>query len=162
MKNKLFTILFIGIAFSMSAQSVDPLRTKDVEAQNTWVDSIMKNMTLDQKIGQLFMVQAYSNLDQKHEDFITEMIKKYDIGSLIFMQGTPEKQAELNNKYQAISKVPLMIGFDGECGLDMRLKNTYKFPWNMTLGAKRTISNNWVFRICIDVNYWSKIHMNSY
>ena len=45
MKNKLFTILFIGIAFSMSAQSVDPLRTKDVEAQNTWVDSIEKNMT---------------------------------------------------------------------------------------------------------------------
>ena len=98
MKNKLFTILFIGIAFSMSAQSVDPLRTKDVEAQNTWVDSIVKNMTLDQKIGQLFMVQAYSNLDQKHEDFIIEMIKKYDIGSLIFMQGTPKKQAELNNK----------------------------------------------------------------
>jgi beta-N-acetylhexosaminidase len=140
MKNKLFTILFIGIAFSMSAQSVDPLRTKDVEAQNTWVDSIVKNMTLDQKIGQLFMVQAYSNLDQKHEDFIIEMIKKYDIGSLIFMQGTPEKQAELNNKYQAISKVPLMIGFDGEWGLDMRLKNTYKFPWNMTLGAIRNDS----------------------
>ena len=30
-----------------------------------------------------------------------------------------------------------MIGFDGEWGLDMRLKNTYRFPWNMTLGAIR-------------------------
>ena len=55
------------------------------------------------------------------------------------MQGTPLKQARLNNKYQSISKIPLLIGFDGEWGLDMRLKNTYRFPWNMTLGA---IKNN--------------------
>ena len=95
----------------------------------------MNTMTIDEKIGQLFMVQAYSNLDEKHEAFITEMITKYHVGSLIFMQGTPEKQAVLNNKYQALSKLPLMIGFDGEWGLDMRLKNTYKFPWNMALGA---------------------------
>ena len=81
------------------------------------------------------MVQAYSNLDQKHEDFISELITKYHIGNLIFMQGTPVKQAVLNNKYQALSKVPLLIGIDGEWGLDMRLKNTFRYPWNMTLGA---------------------------
>ncbi|MGB0879684.1 MAG: glycoside hydrolase family 3 N-terminal domain-containing protein, partial [Polaribacter sp.] len=56
-------------------------------------------------------------------------------GNLIFMQGTPQKQAKLNNTYQSLSKIPLLIGFDGEWGLDMRLKNTYRFPWNMTLGA---------------------------
>ena len=92
-------------------------------------------MTIDEKIGQLFMMQAYSNSDKKHEDFISELITKYHIGNLIFMQGTPEKQATLTNTYQSISKLPLLIGFDGEWGLDMRLQNTYKFPWNMTLGA---------------------------
>ena len=65
------------------------------------------------------------------------LIKNYQIGGLIFMQGTPEKQAVLNNRFQSISKVPLLIGFDGEWGLDMRLENTYRFPWNMTLGAIR-------------------------
>ena len=124
-------------AFGYQAQSLDPLRTKDFEAQEIWVDSILNNMSVDEKIGQLFMVQAYSNSDKKHENFITEMITKYHVGNLIFMQGTPEKQAKLNNKYQAKAKVPLLIGFDGEWGLDMRLKNTYKFPWNMTLGALR-------------------------
>ena len=128
-------MLCIAFFFKANAQTIDPLRTKDFEAQNIWVDSILTNMTIDEKIGQLFMVQAYSNLDQKHEDFITEMITKYHVGSLIFMQGTPEKQAVLNNKYQALSKLPLMIGFDGEWSLDMRLENTYRFPWNMTLGA---------------------------
>ena len=129
-----FTLILVVVA---NAQQIDPLRTKDFEAQEIWVDSIMKSMTIDEKIGQLFMVQAYSNLDEKHEQFISDMITKYHVGNLIFMQGTPEKQAILNNKYQALSKLPLMIGFDGEWGLDMRLKNTYRFPWNMTLGAIR-------------------------
>ncbi len=140
MKKELLIILFIGFVFNLSAQTVDPLRTKDADAQTIWVDSIMKNMTLDEKIGQLFMIQAYSNKDKKHADYITSMIKEYHVGNLIFMQGTPEKQARLNNDYQAVAKVPLMIGFDGEWGLDMRLKNTYRFPWNMTLGAIRNDS----------------------
>ncbi|PWG06345.1 glycoside hydrolase family 3 N-terminal domain-containing protein [Polaribacter aquimarinus] len=135
MKKKLLVFLFLGFVYNLFAQRIDPLLTKDYENQQIWVDSIINNMTLDEKIGQLFMVQAYSNLDKNHEDFITEMIKKYHVGNLIFMQGTPAKQVELNNRYQAISKLPLMIGFDGEWGLDMRLKNTYRFPWNMTLGA---------------------------
>ena len=135
MKKELLIVLLIGFVFKISAQGVDPLITKDFEAQEIWVNTILNKMTIDEKIGQLFMIQAYSNLDQKHEDIITEMIAKYHVGNLIFMQGTPEKQAELNNKYQAASKIPLMIGFDGEWGLDMRLQNTYRFPWNMTLGA---------------------------
>lgn len=136
--NKNLAILFFTVFTTiLNAQRPDPLRTKDFEAQEIWVDSILKSMTIDEKIGQLFMVQAYSNLDKKHEDFITEMITKYHVGSLIFMQGTPQKQAELNNKYQDAAKVPLLIGFDGEWGLDMRLQNTYRFPWNMTLGAIR-------------------------
>ncbi|WP_405607201.1 glycoside hydrolase family 3 N-terminal domain-containing protein [Polaribacter sp. Asnod1-A03] len=140
MKKELLIILFISFVFNLYAQSVDPLRTEDAEAQEVWVDNIINNMTLDEKIGQLFMIQTYSNKDKKHEDFIIEMITKYHVGNLIFMQGTPEKQAELTNKYQDSAKVPLMIGFDGEWGLDMRLKDTYRFPWNMTLGAIRSDS----------------------
>lgn len=127
-----FTILF---SLSSVAQNFDPLRTDDYAAQEQWVDSILSNLSVEQKIGQLFMVQAYSNKDEKHTDFIQEMITKYHVGNLIFMQGTPEKQVELTNLYQSISEVPMLIGFDGEWGLDMRLKNTYRFPWNMTLGA---------------------------
>ena len=135
MKKIILLLLLTFIGSNLVSQRLDPLRTIDFEAQNVWVDSIINTMSIDEKIGQLYMVQAYSNLDQKHEDFITEMLTKYHVGNLVFMQGTPEKQAVLNNKYQALSKVPLLIGFDGEWGLDMRLKDTYRFPWNMTLGA---------------------------
>ncbi|MDX6747841.1 glycoside hydrolase family 3 N-terminal domain-containing protein [Polaribacter sp. PL03] len=135
MKNKILLLLIIALSCNLSAQRLDPLRTKDFAAQEIWVDSIMNSMSVDEKIGQLFMIQAYSNLDKKHEDFVVKMITKYHVGNLIFMQGTPRKQAALNNRYQDSAKVPLLIGFDGEWGLDMRLKNTYRFPWNMTLGA---------------------------
>lgn len=131
-------ILLIALSFIsvVKAQQLDPLRAENYLEQKQWVDSIMKTMTVDEKIGQLFMMQAYSNKDRKHEKFITNMITKYHVGSLIFMKGTPEKQVALTNKYQKLAKkVPLLIGFDGEWGLDMRLKNTYRFPWNMTLGA---------------------------
>jgi len=134
------TLFFFTLLFSifLQAQNEIPLLTKDSLAQKKWVDSLLNNMSVNEKIGQLFMVQAYSNKKDTHSNFIKDLIEKHHIGGLIFMQGTPKKQAVLTNKYQAISKIPLLIGFDGEWGLDMRLKNTYRFPWNMTLGAIRT------------------------
>ncbi|MBT4679873.1 MAG: serine hydrolase [Flavobacterium sp.] len=135
MFKKLFFVAFLVTFFNSHSQNLDPLRTDDYYAQEKWVDSILNSMTIDQKMGQLFMIQAYSNLDTVHENKIKEMIQKYHVGNLIFMQGTPSKQVQLTNTYQSLSKIPLMIGFDGEWGLDMRLQNTYKFPWNMTLGA---------------------------
>ena len=135
MFKKLFFVAFLMTFFNSYSQNLDPLRTDDYYAQEKWVDSILNSMTIDQKMGQLFMIQAYSNLDTVHENKIKEMIQKYHVGNLIFMQGTPSKQVKLTNTYQSLSKIPLMIGFDGEWGLDMRLQNTYRFPWNMTLGA---------------------------
>lgn len=56
------------------------------EDQNRWVDSIMKKLSPDERIGQLFMVAAYSNKDAKHIAEITNLIKQNKIGGLIFMQ----------------------------------------------------------------------------
>lgn len=100
-----------------------------------WVDSVMKKLTPDQRIGQLFMVAAYSNKPQPHQDEIATLIKESQVGGLIFMQGGPARQAQLCNYYQQISNVPLMISIDGEWGLAMRLDSTQAFPKQMTLGA---------------------------
>ena len=138
MKKIIIASIFLFLETSY-AQQIDPLLTSDTENQEKWVESIMSKLTLDEKIGQLFMIQAYSNKDKNHANKIIKAIKKYQIGGLIFMQGTPEKQAKLTNIYQATSKIPLLIGFDGEWGLNMRLKNSFRYPWNMTLGA---VQNN--------------------
>ncbi len=107
-----------------------------LESTNSvWADSVLGTMTSRQKIGQLFMVAAYSNKTQSHVDTITMLIKDQHIGGLIFFQGGPVRQAIQTNYYQSISKVPLMISIDGEWGLAMRLDSTIRFPRQMTLGA---------------------------
>jgi len=137
MKNNSVLILFLLITTILNAQQPDPLEKLDNYGQQMWVDNILKSMTVDQKIGQLFMVPAFSNKDKKHTDYIEEIINKYEIGGLIFMQGTAEGHATLINKYQSLSKIPLLISLDGEWGLDMRIKKTIAYPFNMALGAIR-------------------------
>ncbi|MEZ4842362.1 MAG: glycoside hydrolase family 3 N-terminal domain-containing protein [Flavobacteriaceae bacterium] len=130
-----FLLLLLLVPFIGMSQQMDPLLKYDTHGQQTWVDSIMKNMTVDEKIGQLFMINAYSNRDANHTKEVEQLIKKYGVGGVIFFQGTPGKQLEMTNHFQSVSKIPLLIGFDGEWGLNMRIQDTYRFPWNMTLGA---------------------------
>ncbi|WP_289665690.1 glycoside hydrolase family 3 N-terminal domain-containing protein [Flavobacterium panacagri] len=107
----------------------------DCDAENRWADSIYSQMTLDEKLGQLFFANAYSNKDSVHVNKVKELVSKYKIGGIIFFQGGPVRQAKLTNIYQSKAKVPLFIGLDAEWGLSMRLDSTYAYPWNMTLGA---------------------------
>lgn len=116
---------------------------------NSWADSVLKTMTLDEKIAQLLMVAAYSNKDAKHVREIDSLVTKYKIGGLIFMQGGPVRQAELYNRYQQKSKIPLLISIDGEWGLAMRLDSVVKYPWQMTLGAIQ--DNNLIYQMGVDI-----------
>ena len=102
---------------------------------NKWVDSVYNTLALEEKFGQLFMVAAYSNKDFAHYNTIDKLIQENKIGGLIFFQGGPVRQAKLTNRFQSKSKIPLFIGIDAEWGLGMRLDSTYRYPWNMTLGA---------------------------
>ncbi|WP_264551894.1 glycoside hydrolase family 3 N-terminal domain-containing protein [Flavobacterium sp. N2038] len=108
---------------------------KNSDAENRWTDSIYSIMTLDEKLGQLFFVSAYSNKDSVHVNKIKDLVANYKVGGVIFFQGGPVRQAKLTNEYQAKAKIPLFIGLDAEWGLSMRLDSTYAYPWNMTLGA---------------------------
>lgn len=113
----------------------DPLESFDDHLQLHWVDSVFNAMTFDERLGQLFMVAAYSNKDQKHVDEISKLVKEENLGGLIFFQGGPNRQARLTNYYQAQAKTPLMIAMDAEWGIGMRLDSVLNFPKAMTLGA---------------------------
>jgi len=100
-----------------------------------WVDSVFNALTPTERIAQLMMVGAYSNRDQKHVEEILSLIKNYNIGGLIFFQGSPVRQAIQTNLYQSLAKTHLLIGIDAEWGLGMRLDSTMIFPRQMMLGA---------------------------
>lgn len=103
--------------------------------QKQWVENTLSTMTTDQKLGQLFIIAAYSNRKESSYQEIERLIRNYHVGGILFFQGTPVQQAILTNRYQNVSKVPLFITIDAEWGLGMRLQNTVSFPKNITLGA---------------------------
>ncbi len=128
----LLALIISNLGFS---QNKHPLVTSDKASQKSWVDATYEAMTLDEKIGQLFIADVWSGKGQLHTDKIKTLIKEHHIGGVMFSKGGPYRQAKLTNEYQALSKTKLLITQDAEWGLSMRLDSTYAFPWNMTLGA---------------------------
>ncbi|HEX7365775.1 MAG TPA: glycoside hydrolase family 3 N-terminal domain-containing protein [Pelobium sp.] len=132
------TLLLLCFAIIAKAQKPVPF-IKTLNNPNRWVDSVLKKMSRNEKIGQLFMVRAHTNLGQNYADSVAQVIKKQHLGGVVFFQGGPVRQAQLSNHYQSLAKIPLMIAMDGEWGLGMRLDSTISLPYQMTLGA---IQNN--------------------
>lgn len=130
-------ISFLNITFAFASQKTGGVK-EDPPFRNkgeAWVDSVMNSLTVEQRIGQLFMIAAYSNRGKEHVDELTNLIKNYNIGGLIFFQGGPVREAIQTNYYQSMARTPLMISIDGEWGLSMRLDSTMRFPKQMALGA---------------------------
>lgn len=136
----LFVLVFLFfLPSALSAQQQHPLVTQDYENQRRWVDSLYNSMSLKEKVGQLFMVDIFSNKSKAETNKIKDLIKEQHIGGVIFSKGGPQQQAKLNNEYQELSRVPLLVGMDAEWGLAMRLDSTFALPWNMTLGAVQSL-----------------------
>lgn len=136
-----FAVFCFIFSLSLLAQETSsPLDAPDFELQKIWVDSTYTSLSLKEKIGQLYMIQVLSNQDQATKKSILNQITTNHIGGVIYSNGGPVRQAQLNNELQADSKIPLLVGMDAEWGLSMRLDSTYAFPWNMTLGAVKNMS----------------------
>jgi len=142
-------------SFSMTYDSLTTPEAAPPEKQfwgkskMSWADSVFNSMSEDEKIGQLFMVAAYSNRDKKHIAEVDTLIVKHKIGGLIFFQGGPVRQAQQTNHYQSLAKTPLFMAIDGEWGLNMRLDSTIGYPKQMTLGAIQ--DNDLIYKMGVNI-----------
>ncbi len=124
-----FISLLSGFSILLPAANPAP------EIDTAWADSILRSLTVEEKIGQLFMVPAYSNRGKKGIAEVDRLIKEYHIGGIIFMQGGPVRQVHFINHFQSVSNIPLLVAQDAEWGPAMRLDSTLVFPRQLTLGA---------------------------
>ncbi|APU99500.1 glycoside hydrolase family 3 [Sphingobacterium sp. B29] len=119
---------------------------KYINSQHEWVDAVFNTLTPKEKIAQLFLVRAHTNLGQKYIDSVAQVIQDQHLGGLVVFQGGPVRHVDMFNRYQSLSKVPLMMTFDGEWGLGMRMPDsTLSFPYQMTLGAVQ--DNQLIYRM---------------
>ncbi|UCH13351.1 MAG: serine hydrolase [Bacteroidales bacterium] len=118
--------------FKLRKEKTDPAF---LASPKEWVDSVFNSLSQAERIGQLIMVAVHHNNNEYQKKEIKKLIQRYNIGGLIFFQGSPHKQAKLTNYYQSLAKTPLLIALDAEYGLAMRLDSTVKYPMQMMLGA---------------------------
>ncbi|MBC7382172.1 MAG: serine hydrolase [Bacteroidia bacterium] len=135
-----------------------------------WVDSVMSKLTLDEKIAQLMTIAVWTQRDSTYIKEVEKLIIDQKIGGLMFMKGTPHKEATLTNFFQSKSKVPLLVSIDGEWGLSMRLDSTPVFPRQMVLGGANNLEltrqiGNEIAKQCkrlgIHLNFAPDIDVNS-
>ncbi len=144
MSVKVFTTLLLVVCLAIPTvvsttnpdTSGDTIVSPELLEAQVWVDSVYNDMSVNQRLGQLFMVRAHSDKGPEHIAKVERMIRNQHVGGLCFFQGTPEAQVKLINRYQQLAELPLMISIDGEWGLGMRMRNsTISFPRQLTLGA---------------------------
>jgi len=137
MKRKIVLALAVLFAIAIRAQ-VEPLLIYKVAQQKScqdWVERKLSGMSLKEKVGQLFIYTVAPETTKANKKIIRKAVRNSKIGGLLFSGGELKDQAQLTNLAQSLSNIPLMITFDGEWGLSMRLKDTPVFPKNVVLGC---------------------------
>ena len=104
------------------------------DAESRWVDSVYNSLTMEQRVAQLICMRA-NQPDKPFDENVTKYIKKYNIGGVCFFRADAEEQVKKTNEWQAIAQTPLMVSIDAEWGLAMRVKKSFAYPYQMTLGA---------------------------
>ncbi|MEE1962798.1 glycoside hydrolase family 3 N-terminal domain-containing protein [Allomuricauda taeanensis] len=113
-----------------------------------------KELTLRQKVGQLFMPAVFINDTEEEVQKMERLIKEHHVGSICFFHSrasaatnfegkkkvvhnakSHDRLKELITRYQKASEIPLLVAIDAEWGLAMRIENTPQFPYAITLGA---------------------------
>jgi B-glycosidase len=148
MKNNISCILvfIFGCVGYLHAQFSPKNFTKDLDKKAVkYADSLYAKLSMDERIGQLYIVALYTNKDQNHISGVRKLVEQERIGGIILMQDDAEQEIVLVNEFQKRSRVPMLFGMDAEWGLYQRIKTAHKFPWAMTLGAIQ--DNNLVYEM---------------
>jgi beta-N-acetylhexosaminidase len=116
-------------------------------AGDKWAEKTLRKLTLEEKIGQVFMIwcrASFLNVENPEYLQLRDAMQKYHVGSFamtvrvdgpFLLRSEPYEAAELLNRLQSESKLPLLFAADFERGVSMRLMGTTVFPHAMAFGA---------------------------
>ena len=131
----------VAAAIALTLNSYSSINKKDksfvkgVSLEDSWAQKQLSEMTLEEKIGQFFMVPAYSNQGAKHLEEVEDLVKNQKVGGIIFFQGERDNLKSSIDRFQSASKIPLLVGMDAEWGIQMRIYGEERFPYAYTIGA---------------------------
>ena len=135
---RLLTIAVFTLLYLSTATAQNLLGYVAADDMNHWVDSVMKKLTPDQRLGQLIMPLYYMpEYTAANRATIEKEIKQYHLGGVLFSKGTRKSQNQFVDYSQHLSQqetgLPLLVAADAEWGTAMRLKDGLRFPMNKDL-----------------------------
>ena len=149
--HRALTILLFAVALTAAASAKDKYQrpgpihlTHDGEK---WAEKTLHKLTLEEKVGQVFMIWCRASfLNVENPEYLQwrEAMQKYHVGSFAMtvhvdgpylLRSEPYEAAELLNRLQSESKLPLLFAADFERGVSMRLMGTTVFPHAMAFGG---------------------------
>src|SRR5271168_4849713 len=145
----LLFVLALTVSTSASAkekyQRAGPIhQTRDGDR---WAEKTLRKLSLEEKIGQVFMIwcrASFLNVENPEYLQLREAMQKYHVGSFAMtvhvdgpylLRSEPYEAAELLNRLQSDSKLPLLFAADFERGVPMRLMGATTFPHAMAFGG---------------------------
>jgi len=106
-----------------------------------WALEKLESLTLEEKIAQSFMVEMTPRKGEDHLKIIDSLVEIHKIGGIITFQGTKEETKSAINRLQQKSSIPLLVGIDGEWGSNMRISDSPRFPFQLTMGAANQLES---------------------
>ncbi len=163
---------FVNAHAFAQASRYQPTNRELTKDEEKWVRDTLKSLTLDEKIGQMFMADGNAIFMNREVDAYQQLehhIKDNKVGGVLWFRSDVWATAVLTNRLQELSKLPLLVAADLEMGLGMRLNETQWWPPNMAVAATgepklalnqgmctareaRAIGINWLFAPVVDVN----------
>jgi beta-glucosidase-like glycosyl hydrolase/CubicO group peptidase (beta-lactamase class C family) len=144
----LVAVLTLGCTSSESATvppdaASSPADTTDEAAGASWAEQQLRQMSLDEKIAQLFIIRLdgyFLNADAPAYRETVELVEEFGAGGMMFGPGRPMTQVTVANDLQRKAERPLLVSQDTEWGVGMRIDEATTFPPAMALGATRDAS----------------------
>ena len=147
-------LLFI-LVFSLTslAKEKKPQPLTHSDRGDKWAEKTLHKLTLQEKIGQVFMVwcrAGFLNVESPEYLQLRDTMQKYHVGSFamtvhvdgpFLLRTGPYEAAELLNRLQHDSKLPLLFAADFERGVSIRLTGATNFPHAMAFGADGSLAD---------------------
>ena len=177
MRRLFFLVLILTSATAASAKDKEKFQHPGpvhlTSAGEKWAEKTLRKLTLEEKIGQVFMIwcrASFLNVENPEYLQLRDAMQKYHVGSFamtvhvdgpFLLRSEPYEAAELLNRLQSDSKLPLLFAADFERGVSMRLMGATVFPHAMAFGADGNLQDAESFgRITAEESRAIGIHWN--
>ncbi len=153
---RIFLAIFLGLTITLPTFAKDKHTRPapiNVARGDKWAEKTLRHLSLEEKIGQVFMIwcrASFLNVESPEYLQWLEAMQKYHVGSFtmsvhvdgpFLLRTEPYEVAELLNRLQGKSKLPLLFAADFERGVSTRLLGTTNFPHAMAFGADGNIED---------------------